>query len=99
MRRKHEPVAVVGRWLTRVIQGYFNYHAVAGNLYRLKGFRSEVCRAWRHALQRRSQRHRMAWSRFTRLVHQYIPPCRLVHAYPEQRFRSRVTTRGKSRMP
>ena len=92
MRRRHEPVAVVGRWLTRVIQGYFNYHGVAGNLYRLKGFRSEVCRSWRHALQRRSQRHRMSWSRFTRLVHKYIPPCRLMHPYPEKRFRSRVTT-------
>lgn len=99
MRRRHEPVPVVGRWLTRVIQGYFNYHAVAGNLYRLKGFRSEVCRAWRHALLRRSQRHRLPWSRFARLVSRYVPPCRLAHPYPEQRFRARVTTQGKSRMP
>jgi hypothetical protein len=27
MRRMHEPVPVVGRWLRRVVQGYFNYHA------------------------------------------------------------------------
>ncbi|EQD70787.1 hypothetical protein B1B_04812, partial [mine drainage metagenome] len=37
-----------------------NYHAVPGNLKRLEGFRREVCRAWRHALLRRSQRHRQS---------------------------------------
>ena len=31
-------------------EGYFAYHAVPTNLLRLNGFRSEVCRAWRHAL-------------------------------------------------
>ncbi len=32
MRRMHEPIPVVGRWLRRVVQGYFNYHAVPGNV-------------------------------------------------------------------
>ena len=45
MRRRREPVAVVGTWLSRVVQEYFNYHAVPSNLGRLEGFRSEVCRA------------------------------------------------------
>ncbi len=49
MRRRHESVAIVGKWLNRVVQGYFNYHAVPENLYRLAGMRSEICRAWRHA--------------------------------------------------
>jgi RNA-directed DNA polymerase len=87
MRRRHEPVPVVGRWLGCVIRGYFNYHAVPGNLHRLSGFSDEVCRAWRHALLRRSQRHRLPWSRFNRLVRKYIPPCRVVHPYPSERFR------------
>ncbi|WP_274866244.1 reverse transcriptase domain-containing protein [Sinorhizobium meliloti] len=39
MRRRHEPVAVVGRWLRQVLQGYLNYHAVPDNLRRLGGFR------------------------------------------------------------
>jgi RNA-directed DNA polymerase len=88
LRRRHEPIAEIGRWLTRVVQGYFNYYAVSGNLYRLRSFRSEVCRTWRHALLQRSQRHHMPWTRFTRLVNMYIPPCRMVHPYPEQRFRA-----------
>ena len=72
-RRRHEPVRVVGQWLTRVVSGYFNYHAVPGNLIRLGGFRLAVCRLWRQALKRRSQRNRLQWSRYGRLADLYIP--------------------------
>jgi len=78
-RRRHEPVAEVGLWLNRVVQGYFNYHAIPSNLRRLEGFRSEVCRAWRHALLRRSQRHRLSWERFNRLARRHVPHCRKLH--------------------
>ena len=91
LRRKlHEPVAQVGHWLKRVVQGYFNYHAVPDNLRRLQGFRDEVCRAWLQSLRRRSQRHRMTWVRFKRLIDRYVPHCRQQHPYPPQR--DRVTT-------
>ncbi|MGS0740476.1 reverse transcriptase domain-containing protein [Glaciimonas sp. GG7] len=96
MRRRHEPMPVVGRWLKRVIKGYFNYHAVPGNLRRLDGFRSEVCRAWRHALLPRSQRHNLPWDRFNRLTRKYLPPCRVAHPFPSERFY--VNTFGRSRM-
>jgi hypothetical protein len=86
MRRRHESVAIVGKWLNRVVQGYFNYHAVSGNLYRLEGMRSEIGRAWRHALMRRSQRHRLPWSRFSRIAERFIPTVRKMHPYPEERF-------------
>ena len=87
----------VGAWLHRVVEGYFRYHAVPTNLYRLDGFRTEVCRAWRHALRQRSQRTRMNWDRFNRTVLQYIPRCRKLHPYPEERFFASRTL-GKSRM-
>ncbi|RVP84269.1 hypothetical protein CN096_35985, partial [Sinorhizobium meliloti] len=96
MRRRHEPVAVVGRWLRQVLQGYLNYHAVPDNLRRLGGFRWEVGRAWRHALMRRSQRHRLSWERFQRLLRKYLPPCRLMHPHPDARLT--VTTSDRSRM-
>jgi len=86
MRRRHEPISVIGSWLNRVVQGYFNYHAIPTNLIRLDGFRSEVCRAWRHALLRRSQRHRCRWDRFNRLATRFVPYPRKLHPYPEQRF-------------
>ena len=85
-RRRHEPVPVIGMWLKRVLGGYFEYHAVPTNLKRLEGFRTEVCRAWRHALLRRSQRHRLDWERFNRLTRKYVPPCRVRHPYPDERF-------------
>jgi hypothetical protein len=85
-QRRHEPVPVQGEWLRRVLNGYFQYHAVPTNLMRLNGFRSEVCRAWRHALRRRSQRSRLNWDRFNRLTRKYVPLCRVLHPYPEERF-------------
>jgi RNA-directed DNA polymerase len=87
LRRRHEPVAVVGRWLGQVLRGYYNYFAVPGNIYRLNGFRAEVERAWLFALRRRSQRPRMPWSRFAPLVERFLPPLRLVHKHPLERLR------------
>jgi RNA-directed DNA polymerase len=85
-RKRHEPVPTVGAWLKRVINGYFEYHAVPTNLMQLEGFRAEVCRAWRHALLRRSQRHRLCSERFNSLTRKYVPPCRVRHPYPEEHF-------------
>ncbi len=88
MQRRHAPVSTTGEWLNRVVQGYLNYHAVPGNLKRLGMFRAEVCRAWLSALRRRSQRTRMTWDRFARLVARYIPKVRARHPHPNQRFAS-----------
>jgi group II intron reverse transcriptase/maturase len=97
MSRRHEPIAVVGKWLNRVVQGYFNYHAIPGNLSRLNVLRRDICRAWRHALMRTSQRHRQNWERFNRIVKRFVPPVRQVHPYPEDRFFA-SHTQGRSRM-
>ena len=40
----HEPVALVGAWLKRVVEGYYRYHAVPGNLQVLGRFRDRLCR-------------------------------------------------------
>ena len=42
LRRRHEPVAAVGRWLGQVVRGYYNYFAVPGNIHRLDGFRAQA---------------------------------------------------------
>jgi hypothetical protein len=86
LRRRHEPIAVLGTWLRRVVQGYFNYHAVPGNIVRLSRFRDEVSRAWLFVLRRRSQRPRMPWVRFNRLVARYLAAAQVLHPYPNQRF-------------
>lgn len=86
VKRRAEPVKVIGRWLGAVVTGYLNYHAVPDNLNRLNGFRKEVCRAWMTALRRRSQKHRMPWNRFRRLADKYLPKVRRKHPYPTERF-------------
>jgi hypothetical protein len=75
---------------TGFMERLLNYHAVPGNLIRLGGFRSAVCRLWRQALKRRSQRNRLQRSRFGRLADIYIPKPRTAHPYPEERFASRT---------
>lgn len=86
MRRRHQPVAVVGKWLNRVVGGYLNYHAVPGNLFRLGSMCKDIGRAWRHSLMRRSQRPRMPWAKFSRIARRFMPPIRNAHPHPEERF-------------
>lgn len=86
----------VGAWLKRVVEGYFRYYAVPTNLRRLAGFRAEVSRAWLHALRRRSQRSKMNWDRFNRVINQYLPRVRVLHLYPDQRFKASHPTFGRS---
>ena len=85
-RRWHQPVAEVGRWLRSVVQGYFNYHAVPGNLDSLKAFRHQIIWRWYRALRRRSQRSRMTWARFRPLLIRWIPTARILHPHPNVRF-------------
>jgi RNA-directed DNA polymerase len=85
-RRWHVPVAEVGAWLRSVVQGYFNYHAVPGNMACLNCFRAQVIWRWYRALRRRSQRSQMTRDRFWRLVERWIPSARILHPHPNVRF-------------
>lgn len=70
--RRHEPIAVVGPWLQRVVIGFYNYHGVPGNLDSLELFRQRLRRLWRHSLTRRGNK-RMSWARFMRRCDGYFP--------------------------
>jgi RNA-directed DNA polymerase len=85
-RRWHEPVAEVGKWLRSVVQGYFNYHAVPGNMDSLNSFRAQVIWRWYRALRRRSERDKMTWDRFWPLVDRWIPSAKILHPHPNVRF-------------
>src|SRR6516164_10915012 len=80
--RMHDPTALTGKWLQSVLQGYFNYHAVPGNLSRLCVFRNRVIRLWRWALRRRGQKRRPNWARMSRLAQRWLPGPRALHPYP-----------------
>ncbi|WP_398577292.1 group II intron reverse transcriptase/maturase [Stigmatella hybrida] len=93
-RRRHEPVDAQGRWLGSVVRGYFAYHAVPTNSRAIGRFRTEVIRTWEKSLRRRSQRHRLNWKRMTRLADRWLPPARIQHPWPDERFYAK--TRGGS---
>ncbi len=85
-RRRHDPVAETGKWLRSVVQGYFNYHAVPGNLDRLFTFRVRLTRLWHTQLRHRSQRHRWSWARMGNLAARWLPVPRVLHPWPTERF-------------
>jgi len=85
-RRKHLSLAELGKWLRSVVQGYFNYHAVPGNLASLRSFRLQVIRRWLRALQRRSQKDRMTWPRLMAIAERWLPKPSILHPYPNLRF-------------
>ena len=84
--RKHHRTSEVGVWLRKVVQGYYQYHAVPGNTGQLRVFRRRVCRLWRSVLVRRSQRAQVGWDRLNPLMDRWIPAPRVLHAYPDKRF-------------
>jgi RNA-directed DNA polymerase len=84
--RRHEAMTQPGPWLKSVVQGWFNYHAVPGNMRTLGSFRRRVSRLWRRQLRRRSQKTRLHWRRFQVLISRWIPTQRILHPFPRVRF-------------
>jgi RNA-directed DNA polymerase len=94
--RMHQSIVDQGSWLASVIRGYFAYHAVPGNWAALGSFRMQCTRLWYKTLRRRSHKTRLTWARMKTLAQTWLPPARILHPWPEQRFS--VFNQGKSRM-
>ncbi|MCP4385410.1 MAG: maturase [Hyphomicrobiales bacterium] len=88
-RRMHQPTAQTGKWLARVVKGYFAYHAVPGNVAALAAFRYHVMNLWRRTLRRRSQKDAMTWKEIARLADCWLPKPRVLHPWPLHRFAAR----------
>ena len=88
-RQRHQPLPLVGAWLRKAVLGYYQYHAIPGNLDRLNTFGLRLRRIWRAILVRRSQRGRLPWEQFAPLMNRWIPPPRVLHPYPVERFAAR----------
>jgi RNA-directed DNA polymerase len=85
-RRMHQPISQQGKWLGRVVCGYFNYHAVPTNSPALVAFRTEIARRWRRVLIRRSERTKLNWTQMKRLIDDWLPKPRILHPWPDKRF-------------
>jgi len=84
--RMHDPVRQTGQWLKSVVQGYFNYYAVPGNIDSLSVFRDRLTGHWWQTLRRRSQKRRLSWTRMLALADRWLPRPRVLHPYPADRF-------------
>jgi group II intron reverse transcriptase/maturase len=96
-RRRHLPIPDQGQWLGSVVRGHLNYYAVPGNIEAVTAFRYQATRHWHRALRRRSQRQRLDWERMERLATRWLPPAKIVHPWPEQRFDARIQARSPVR--
>jgi group II intron reverse transcriptase/maturase len=93
-RRRHQPVPQQGAWLHSVLVGHYCYYGVPLNIKALQRFQMEATRLWQRSLSRRSQTGGVTWKRMQRLQSKWIPPVRIYHPYPQERFG--VMTQGKS---
>jgi RNA-directed DNA polymerase len=95
-RRLHEPIPEQGAYLRSVVLGHIRYYGVPRNDWAVGAFRVAVGWLWLRALRRRSQKHRLPWSRMVRYIDRWLPPACICHPYPLVRLS--VVTRGRSRM-
>ena len=86
LRRMHQPIPEQGKWLRQVVAGHFAYYAVPTNSRALSAFRHYVTDLWRRTLRRRSQKDGFTWERMTKLVTHWLPPPRILHPWPDDRF-------------
>ena len=85
-KRMHAPLAETGAWLELVVRGYYQYHAVPGNLAGLGLFRHRLLRLWRHVIRRRSQKRRPNWDRLGKYFDRWLPRPTILHPFPQVRF-------------
>jgi group II intron reverse transcriptase/maturase len=88
-KRMHDSIKKTGLWLASVITGYTNYYAVPGNMKMVKAFYTRCVREWLRVLRRRSQKARnLKWKEYRGYLNKWINRPRLVHPFPDQRFRA-----------
>jgi RNA-directed DNA polymerase len=77
-RHRHVPVREQHRGLRRRLTGWFHYFGVNGNCRSLERLRRHTERVWHKWLNRRSQRSRLNWTRYTDMLGTYpLPPVRV----------------------
>ena len=85
-RRRHQALAQQRRWVSSVLRGHYQYYGVPRNSQALSVFYREILWHWWRALRRRSQKHKLPWTRFCRLAQSRLPQPRITHPYPNERL-------------
>jgi group II intron reverse transcriptase/maturase len=81
--RTNRHLSLVEQWvaLGQKLNGHFNYYGITGNSQKLVNFQHEVKLIWHKWLSRRSQKGKVSWEHFQRLLTQYpLPPPHVAHS-------------------
>jgi RNA-directed DNA polymerase len=71
---RHRPVGEQQQALAQKLRGHCGYFGITGNSRQIAKFRYEVVMLWCKWLSRRSQKARMNWETFSRLLKRYPLP-------------------------
>jgi len=85
-KRMHDSLSQTRQWLKSIVRGHLNYYAVPGNTASLSLFRHRLLVLWWHSVRRRSQKHRISWTRMLTLAQRWLPEPLVLHPYPDARF-------------
>ena len=96
-RRRHTPLDEQGKWLASVLRGHLDYYAVPTNSRAICAFRDELKKRRRQALRRRGSRRGTHWPQVSRLAEQWLPPAKIQHPWPDERFLVRTQARSRVR--
>jgi len=78
---RHSKVAEQCATLGRKLRGHYAYFGLTGNYRSLEQYYRGTYRQWRKWLDRRSQKRRMKWDRFNRLLARHpLPSPKVVHS-------------------
>jgi RNA-directed DNA polymerase len=83
--RMNDPLPEIGKWLTQVLRGHYQYYGVPRNIKALTSFRFAIVTLWKKTLGRRSQKGYITWDRMSRLARRWLPTPAIMHPYPNQR--------------
>jgi len=84
-QRMHQSIPEQGAYVRAVVLGHARYYGVPMNGPAITAFRVAVGWLWCRTLRRRSQRHRLPWSRMQRYLTRWLPPATICHPYPGHR--------------
>ena len=96
-RRMHEPVADVGAWLRKVVNGYYRLPCGPGNIDRLRCLpEQQVRRLWWLILRLTAVNCRAAWDQFLSIFHALASssPCSASLSYSS--FSRHLTSKGEA---
>lgn len=78
---RHMLLAEQQRALTRKLRGHYGYYGITGNSPCLSDFYYWVKRLWRKWLSRRSQKGRIGWKQFNKMLTKFaLPPPIAIHS-------------------